>query len=253
MSTRGSFIIRKNNVDKELVIQYDAYPEGAGLDVIDLIKTIHLDYLYDCLTESDFDTGERTKFELDECKLVAKRKKTIIYSVLPSYYIQNSLFCEYAYVIDIDKQELHFYVGNQTSPQEGNVFGNKPFTAEEIKETYYPCHLKAVFPFACIRESSADSIIAAMEKWAKGAGTHLIIAQELEKDNKDYSEAIKHYVTRTRNLSEHLLSVAQKIADVRIVHKKRLLELSLSVGDVENAILSLQRETEVLGLQGMEK
>ena len=30
MSTRGSFIMRKDGVDKELCFPYDAYPDGGG-------------------------------------------------------------------------------------------------------------------------------------------------------------------------------------------------------------------------------
>ena len=49
MSTRGSFIIRKNNTDKELLIPADAHPEVAGRDAVRMIKSLDLNALYDLL------------------------------------------------------------------------------------------------------------------------------------------------------------------------------------------------------------
>jgi len=54
MSTRGSFIIRRDSKDKELYIPADAYPDGAGCDAVRLIKSLDLSVLYDLLkTEED--------------------------------------------------------------------------------------------------------------------------------------------------------------------------------------------------------
>ena len=37
MSTRGVLIIRKDGTEKGMVILHDAYPAGAGVDIVDLI------------------------------------------------------------------------------------------------------------------------------------------------------------------------------------------------------------------------
>ena len=42
MSTRGSFILHKKGTDKELKIRHDAYPDGVGLDIVELIKTVDI-------------------------------------------------------------------------------------------------------------------------------------------------------------------------------------------------------------------
>lgn len=55
-------------------------------------------------------------------------------------FAKDSLFCEWAYVVDFDKNSLEVFKGfNQAKPSEGNRFGT-----EKIKEDYeyYPCVLK---------------------------------------------------------------------------------------------------------------
>lgn len=53
MSTKGSFIIRKNNTDKELFIPADANPEISGRDAVRMIKSLDLNALYDLLVPED--------------------------------------------------------------------------------------------------------------------------------------------------------------------------------------------------------
>ena len=52
MSTRGNFILRKKCTDKELKIRHDAYPDGVGLDIVELIKTVDIKVLYDKISRT---------------------------------------------------------------------------------------------------------------------------------------------------------------------------------------------------------
>ena len=56
--------------------------------------------------------------------------------------IRDSLFCEYAYVIDLDRDELLFFIGGQRKPKEGNPYGSQWQRHLDMKEEYY--HLQAV-------------------------------------------------------------------------------------------------------------
>lgn len=38
MSTKGVFILRKDGQEKAMAIRHDAYPGGAGIDIVDLVK-----------------------------------------------------------------------------------------------------------------------------------------------------------------------------------------------------------------------
>jgi len=165
MSTRGSFIIRKNSKDKELYIHADAYPAGAGRDTVRLIKSLDLSNLYDLLkTEEDmFEESddpsyrEPMDFCLEQFVDACRTESNYVYQRLGKWFIQDSLMCEYGYVLDLDKNLLQFYVGFQKEPQEGNQFG----IAE--KKGYYPCALKAVFNFAFVRQNPTPAIVKLME------------------------------------------------------------------------------------------
>jgi hypothetical protein len=48
-------------------------------------------------------------------------------------FANSSLFCEYAYLIDLDKMVVEFYKGGQHKPQPGNRFGTVD------NDGYFPC------------------------------------------------------------------------------------------------------------------
>ncbi len=166
MSTRGSFIIRKNDEDKELYIPMDGHPEIAGRDFVRMIKSLNLDALYDLLVaEDDLNKGDLTSetfsedphdFSLRMCVDCVQKRHYYYYRQMKSWFIQDSLFCEYGYVLDLDARNLLFYTGFQNTPQEGNRYGN-----ERRDNGYYPCHLKAILPFDSVQQTETAVIV----KW----------------------------------------------------------------------------------------
>ena len=54
MSTRGSFIIRKNGVEKALYIACDAYPSYTCPNILSLLKDVNLNDLFDRMVASEF-------------------------------------------------------------------------------------------------------------------------------------------------------------------------------------------------------
>ncbi len=167
MSTRGSFIIRKNNTDKELLIPADAHPEVASRDAVRMIKSLDLNALYDLLvSEDERDASipttevfneEPHDFSLRQCVDSVRSGHTYLYHQMESQFIQNSLFCEYGYVLDLDESELLFYTGYQNKPQEGNWYGT-----ERNDFGYYPCCLKAILPFSSIKQAETAVIVTWM-------------------------------------------------------------------------------------------
>lgn len=52
-------------------------------------------------------------------------------------FVHNSLFCEYAYIIDLDDERIWLCTGFQHKPQKGNPFGTEPYK-NSIEDKYYP-------------------------------------------------------------------------------------------------------------------
>ena len=78
--------------------------------------------------------------------LAAARNGRPVYMENNAEFIKDSLFCEYAYIANLDTKMLEFYVGFQKRPQEGNRYGTEPIEGSSGRK-YYPCRLAAEIPF----------------------------------------------------------------------------------------------------------
>ena len=173
MSTRGALIIRRGGEEKAIDIRNDAYPSSAGVDIADLIKTTELNELFDVLTvydewdmpddKEESNMEETQAFSYCRCRLAVKHKKKLRVSQETADKVKNSLFCEYAYLMDLDRNELMFFVGGQTKPQEGNPIGTEPVRIKWVDNDYYPCRLAAVFDFKYVISAKSEYIAELME------------------------------------------------------------------------------------------
>jgi hypothetical protein len=70
-------------------------------------------------------------------------------------FAADSLFCEWAYVIDMDNEALEVYKGFNKEPlPEGARFADMPFT-NSVGETYYPVKLIASLPLSDLDAAAA--------------------------------------------------------------------------------------------------
>ena len=185
MGTRGLYGFRKNNKDKTTYNHYDSYPEGLGADVISFIQKHSIkdmNDLYDriimvnehsapteeqkanCMKNSAIDLSVSSQSTNDwycllrnlQGNLDALCKCDVPYMIDNEDFIKDSLFCEYAYIINLDDNVLEFYKGFQKRPQLGNRYGTN------ADRGYYPCKLVAEIPIAYIY--SNDHIIETFMK-----------------------------------------------------------------------------------------
>ena len=77
MSTRGSFILHKKGTDKELKIRHDAYPDGVGLDIVELIKTVDIKVLYDNIEDYEEASFDETIFDKQKYQAIATMQQII--------------------------------------------------------------------------------------------------------------------------------------------------------------------------------
>lgn len=166
MGTRGSLIIAIDGVLKETYNHYDSYPEELGENILTELKKIDaggedawkkfkanakklklvgkskasktLQEKYTKFYDGHVNGGDKADWYclLRECQganyIPNIASGEVAHMVDGSGFHKDSLFCEYAYVIDLDKMEIEFYEGFQNKKQVGNRFG------EVAAKTYFP-------------------------------------------------------------------------------------------------------------------
>lgn len=179
MGTRGAWGFRKDNVDKITYNHCDSYPSGLGKTIKEFIcnhlieeleKTADRIVLIDgktspiekqikeCSKFIDLDVSTKSKYDW-YCLLRETQGnpeayvKDIRYMIDNSKFIKDSLFCEYAYVINLDTKKLEIYVGCQKHPQKNRYF-KKPTKDDE----YANCKLEKEVPLIEVKEFDMESI-----------------------------------------------------------------------------------------------
>ena len=142
MSTRGAFGIRKNGIDKVGYNHFDSYPEGLGAEILTWLKNTDmnkLSSLFDkiILLEPNHDFKEVFNWDTHEINSSFTED---------SAFLGDSLFCEYAYIINLDDNVLEFYVGFNEDPNAKGRYAslNKKDGLDEFAN-YYGVVLKKTF------------------------------------------------------------------------------------------------------------
>lgn len=172
MGTRGSVGIIQNKEYKASYNHFDSYPDGLGQDVVNFVNKVTKEKGWDKFKEQtkkvklvdehtskpsavdkelykEFFNGNVSDQSLDDWHCLLRNvqgaatfeeihNKSLFHMIDGRNFIKDSLFCEYAYIINLDDMTLEFYEGFQRKPQEGNKFGT------EKDDGYYPCKLVGV-------------------------------------------------------------------------------------------------------------
>jgi len=187
MGTRGSVGVIYQKEVKLGYNQFDSYPDGLGLETLDVISKVNKEDGWDDLKKNIANLKNIKENEIKDPKIIEKYRKysnlgvgqqkltdpyclfrelqgtdwidetykgNIEHYIFNNKFIEDSLFCEYAYIINLDTMKLEFYNGFQKKPQKGNIFGDVP-----NGEGYYPCRLVGVFDLLDIND---DSIVDKM-------------------------------------------------------------------------------------------
>lgn len=85
--------------------------------------------------------------------ITAAYKGKLFHILDGSEFPKDSLFCEYAYVINFDANKFEVYDGFQQAPQEGNIFGT-----EANDGGYYPCAKVMEFPLTRIPKNWIEKV-----------------------------------------------------------------------------------------------
>lgn len=176
MSTRGIMGFRLDGKDKLAFNHWDSYPEGLGEQVVnqfnDLYKFFGLEFIKDRVRNLQLINpetyrkptyDEEKKFE-QYCdfrwggssdnwnclleKTQGELKATLECGIMIDNheFIVNSLFCEWAYIINLDDNVIEAYKGFQKDPHDKGRYSalKHEYTGGDV---YYGCALVATFSF----------------------------------------------------------------------------------------------------------
>jgi hypothetical protein len=175
MGTRGAYGFRKNDQDKVTYNHWDSYPSGLGADVVEFIQGSSIDEMNQLADKIKLVDGRSTPTEedLELCKDVTNLSvsngstedwycvlretqgnldilREIPLMIDSHTFLVDSLFCEWAYIINLDENVLEIYRGFNKEPSDkgryaslkepdrvldnGNIIKTKHYGVELIKE-----------------------------------------------------------------------------------------------------------------------
>lgn len=110
MSTRGAIGIRFEGKDKVGYNHFDSYPTGIGVSIFEYLKGKTYKELIDEYKSISFIDGSLVDVwnDMDNC---FNKEFTD-----DSEFLYDSLFCEWAYIVNLDTKELEIYKGFNKLP-----------------------------------------------------------------------------------------------------------------------------------------
>lgn len=184
MGTRGLYGFRMNGLDKTTYNHFDSYPDILGRDIVNFCSNYSADEMKEIFKKiilvSELDTP--TNEQIVECKQFANLSvytkrlddwycllrnsqgklepytNGLRYMIDNSSFIKESLFCEYAYIINLDENVLEYWMGFQTAIDETNRYGT------ELIDNYRPCKLMKTYDLNSIFNNvkEVDAIVEHM-------------------------------------------------------------------------------------------
>jgi len=163
MGTRGLMGVRVDGVDKLTYNHWDSYPSALGEDILEYLKTVDIDEEAEkarslrLVQEDDRPTTVDIEKYKQYCNLKVGEKsaktwycllrelqgklhQTMLAGVMidSHEFINDSLFCEWAYVVNFDERVLEVYKGFQREPHAKGRYASAVCSPEQ---GYYPCAL----------------------------------------------------------------------------------------------------------------
>jgi hypothetical protein len=164
MGTRNLTLVLLNGEYKVAQYgQWDGYPSGQGLVVLNFLRTMEIDKMRTALDHVKFPTDEEAKqltdkvdtqgkidgvdwleiypqFSRDICakilELVYTNKEEVLLLKNSLNFAADSLFCEWAYLVNLDNDTLEVYKGFNKSRL--NEFDRFLFLEEKAEDDYHP-------------------------------------------------------------------------------------------------------------------
>jgi len=173
MSTRGAIGFRKDNIDKIAYNHSDSYPNYLGVSIVEFIKLTPINEIRDIADRIILvqDDETPTPTQIKKCMKYFDAKigsgkiddwycllrdtqgslsayKDIPYMIDSHDFMSDSVFCEWAYIINLDTEMLEIYKGYNKS-----INGNGRYASLKDKDSeYYGVNLLTELPLKDIYE-----------------------------------------------------------------------------------------------------
>lgn len=179
IGTRGCYGFYRDGTNKLTYNHFDSYPEYLGYNVVEFIRDTSIEemnQIFDQIVMVNEDSPA-TKKQIDECLkwydssistgaldewyVLLRRaqgdlfayKKGLRFMIDNSEFMKDSLFCEWAYVINLTTNKLEIYRGFQKKPQK-----NRYYTRKQICKGYYNVKLVIEFPLDNIPDDWVEQL-----------------------------------------------------------------------------------------------
>lgn len=181
MGTRSSYGFRSEGKDYLMYSQFDGYPTGLGLNLMEQLKDLTVcnmktgiarliavdedaepkDVLnneeYQEILEmfhQDISTGTDwysfLRGSQQNISVYFTEEKPLKYFIEANDFIHDSLYCEYAYIVNLDTEMLEFYRGYNTSINSGR------YTEMDSGGVYKSCFFVGEIPLSVLQTSTPE-------------------------------------------------------------------------------------------------
>lgn len=188
MGTRGCYGFRINASDKVTYNHFDSYPEGLGVTVVEFIRNTSDDEMkeiakkIELVSECNLPTPEQItickeaglvnldvnsgKEEDWYCLMREAQGDLSVYKKIPYMtdskdFLADSLYCEWAYIINLDESVLEVYRGFNRNPVSTGRYA--PLIGSKVSNQYYGVVLVCQIPLEQIRTISNDEFVKLTE------------------------------------------------------------------------------------------
>ena len=174
MGTRGAIGFRLDGKDKVTYNHFDSYPSGLGADILSELSGIkNWDNVKDAVRAITFVNEEvpPTQTQIEQCREftdlgVGDQSETDWYCLLRNAqgslapyidgrlpfmadnqgFLLDSVFCEYAYIVNLDDMVLEFYKGFNKDNKAAGRYASKHRTRKGEAPDYYGVVLMDTMP-----------------------------------------------------------------------------------------------------------
>jgi len=140
MSTNGVVSFQLNGELKTIYNHWDSYPSNLGNDILDFIRRYDIDVIKKSVEQMVNKKNTLATF-YDFDIFISHSDSTSFYYEDNTSFMYRSLFCEWAYIINLDTNELEIYKGYNNKKPVGRFRDIEPL------DEYYPVFLIRIYNF----------------------------------------------------------------------------------------------------------